>query len=344
MLKDHNISVVAVLHNDAANIDEYIETISSVLKSHYRYYEIVLVDDASDDATVEAVERLQKRYKNIQLYCLPRARGEQIALNVGLENAIGDFVITMDIFYDPPELIPELLDNALANKTETVYAIPKDRETGRGLYDRLSRLFFTMLMKFTDVDIPIAVSSYRLFSRSVLNYILEVSDRHRTLAIAPALSGYNYGITRYHRRSHPEAKKRRSSARGIIHALDLIVSTSTFPLRMVTVLSLAISLFSVFYGVVVVIIRFFKEEVASGWASLSLEMAGLFFLVFFILSIMSEYLIRITEATNKRPLFHISKESFSSAASAKELNVEVENRSASRSKGTTESLDDDTRQ
>ena len=331
--RDTFVSVVLSVRNVEGLIGPFIDRLAGVLQAAFDYYEIVIVDDASDDATRAEIEGRQATHKNIQLYGLPRSRGGAIALTAGLDHAIGDFTIVLDVRQDPPDLIPELVA-AAAEGADIVYALPRERASGHGLYNTAVRFFLWFLARMNDVDIPLAMSSYRLFSRSVLNYMLESTDRHRTLAIAPALSGYDYATVDYDR------EPRASSAAGggpalrreaLYKALNLMFSTSVKPLRIVTVMSLGISVLAFFYAFYVILTVVFMSDVAAGWASISLQVSGLFFLVCIILAVMSEYLLQVLETTGRRPLYHIAKQSHSARMDyEQDLNVVREERDTQR--------------
>ena len=87
---------------------------------------------------------------------------------------------------------------------------------------------------------------------------------------------------------------------------DLLFSTSAKPLRIITLMSLSISILNVIYALYVVLILVVKDDVATGWASMSLQISGLFFLVCIILAVMSEYVLQILEATTQHPRYHIA--------------------------------------
>src|ERR1700709_290880 len=105
---DTFISVIVPLRNAAPYIENVVLEIERVLRGSFRHYELVLVDDASSDETVKIIQRLQKNVENVQLYCLNRLSGLNVALVAGLDNSIGDFVITLDAASDPLDLIPVL--------------------------------------------------------------------------------------------------------------------------------------------------------------------------------------------------------------------------------------------
>lgn len=318
------VSVVLTLRNSEDFATELLEQVSKVLQENFRLYEIIVVDDGSDDRTLERIQAAQGRIKNIQLFCLPRRRGRDVAVVVGLDNAIGDFIVTMSPRVDPPELIPDMVRSALENQSEIVYALPEQPVNSTSAYHHLRRRFLNLVAQLNDLDMPLAMSTYRLFSRSVLNFMLSSEDRHRTVAVAQAMSGYKYQTISYRQAKRSGPTKRLADMSLMSRALDLVLSTSSRPLRLLTFASLSVAALNLVYSVFVIVTYFFKTDVAPGWASLSLQISGLMFLLFLVLAVMSEYLSRIIEMVNKRPLYHISREAQSAVMDyIDELNVEA---------------------
>jgi polyisoprenyl-phosphate glycosyltransferase len=315
------VSVIVSVTDAAQSIGPRLSLLSKVLSSNFQYYEIIVVDNASTDGTPGLVGELQRREKNIQCCVLARRRNDNVALTVGLDRAIGDFAVLMDLVRDPPELLPDLV--ALATHgAEIVYALPRERLRSAGLYNRIAGMFLSFVARLNQVDLPRATSTYRVLSRSVLNYVLESADHHRILDLAPALSGYPYKSLEYDRLSGAGGNERSVGRNALYKALDLMFSSSVRPLRFVTLMSLGICVLIVIYAIYVVAVTFILKNIANGWVSLSLQISGLFFLVCIVLAVMSEYLLQVLEATKRRAPYHVSSESYSSTMDYKQdLNV-----------------------
>ncbi len=303
--RDIFISVVLRVRDAESYVTEALDRLVAVMEQAFSYYEILIVDDASIDATRERIAAVQARARNIQFYALARRKGDNIALTAGLDHAIGDMVVMLDPRMDPPELIPRMVERAL-DGAEIVYGLPRERMMGKGLQNLALRGFVALLAQLNNVDVPLAMSSYRLLNRNVLNYMLEAVDRHRSLMFLPALSGYPYDTLEYDRLPSDGAARKRETGARIAKALDLLFSTSARPLRIITMMSLSISVLSLLYAVYVVLIVVVKDDIAKGWASMSLQISGLFFLVCIILAVMSEYILQILEATTHHPRYHIA--------------------------------------
>jgi hypothetical protein len=316
------VSVVCVVQNAEAYLEDRLRALASVLAQNFRYYEVLLIDDASSDKTSGIALRLLRSEKNIQYCALSSRVSEHIALTAGLDRAIGDFVVTMDLAVDPPSAIPELVDLALTG-SEIVYALPRARLRGKRAYDRLAKAYLKWVARFNDINLPEAMSTLRVFSRTVLTYMLSSANYHRIVTLAPALSGYAFTTYEYDRMPPPQGERRRVNANVLLRSLDLTFSTSARPLRLVTIASLGLSVISVIYAIYVVIARLLMENIAPGWATLSLQTALSFFIVSVVLAVLCEYLLQVLEITRRWPVYHVARESHSSVMEQrKELNVE----------------------
>lgn len=328
------VSVVVRSCNAERFLEPALARLSGVMEASFAHYEIVIVDDASTDGTPGVISKMQQKARNIQSYRFARAKGDNVALTAGLDHAIGDMVVILDLRLDPPELIPQMValaSGGVGPGADIVYALPRERLEAASAHDRLATWFLRRLARLHDVDVPAAMSSYRLFSRAVLSFILKAGGRHRMLPILPAMSGYPFLTVEYDRLPFDHGATRPSRIDRVWKAVDLVFSSSTRPLRIITLVSLGISLLTVFYSIYVVLVVAFLPGVASGWASLSLEVSGLFFLVCIVLAVMSEYLLQVLETSDRLPRYHIADQTHSSTMTyARNLNV-IDTKAADRS-------------
>ena len=319
--RDVFVTVLCPVREASAYLAKRIHALSDVLQEHYQYYEIIVIDNASTDATGTIAKDLLSERKNIQYCALSYRVNDSVAVAAGMERAIGDFVVTIELPVDPPEFIPDMVARSVGG-AEIVYGLPRRRMESKTIYDRLSRLFLRVIARVNNVSVPEAMSTYRVFSRSVLNYILDSADYHRTLALAPALSGYRYESLPYDQFHDAPNADRRLGFQAVLKAIDLTLATSVRPLRIASLASVAMSALSIIYAIYIVFVRFLLENVQPGWATLSLQVSVLFFLVSIVLAVMCEYLLQIFETTNRRPVYHIVRDGYSSTMDYKqELNV-----------------------
>ncbi len=300
------VSVVVPLYNDAALIDAFVEETAAVLEAAFEHYELVLVDDGSTDDTVARVRELLGRVVGLRLLRLSRNNGHDIALSAGLDGAIGDYVVTLLPSYDPPKQIPAMVELSM-REDAVVYGtcrrVPGDSwavALGRRLFQRLST-------RMLDIPLQKDATVFHVFPRAALNAMLQLKDKVRYLRlfaplVAPKIVPFPY---------QPEVRSR-VRGRGFFASMgvatDIIVSNSVRPLRAVSALGLLGSFLNLLYIGYVFAIAIFKKEVAEGWVTLSLQNAGMFLLLFMILTVLSEYLGRVLAETKNRPLYHVLEE------------------------------------
>jgi len=303
------VSVVSPIHNAADWIEIYLKAISALLANEYKDYEIVLVDNGSTDATVEIIERSQQELRNIQLYSLARSIPHESAFVVGLEQAIGDIVVTLDAAYDPIDPIPEMVELTYGG-TDIVYGLRNDRlQRSASLYNGLTRIFFQLYRLITKENLPIAASTLRLYTRRAINSFLDNSDRYSLFPVIGAFSGLRYSTFNYERLNRTNQPVNQSYSAAISRAFRLFFLSSHYPLRLLTFTALAGAFLNVIYSIYVVLVNIFKTRVAEGWTTLSLQNSVMFFILFMILAVLSEYVARLVMNNQNRPFYLVTRES-----------------------------------
>jgi glycosyltransferase involved in cell wall biosynthesis len=318
-------SVVLPLFDADSFIEDYVARLVEILRADFEFYEVILVNNGSADSTQAKVAALQASLPNLALFNLAHKYSMAIATIAGLDHAIGDYVIILDPRQDPPSLVRELIRVALDEK-DIVYAVTRERAAAKTMYYRLEDRFLKALGRLNRIRLPPALSSARLFSRRALNFILKAVDRHRILSVAPALSGFSIEQIVYD--PEPMANSGGGGLNWIYsgyRAVELTLSLSPKPLRLVSIVAVGVSFLTVLYSIYVVLYWLTHESVAAGWASLSLQISVVFFFLSLVLAVMSEYMQQILENIGRRPLYFYTTQSHSSVMSyAPELNVAEE--------------------
>jgi glycosyltransferase involved in cell wall biosynthesis len=305
------VSIVAPLSNDASIVEPFLEEVSSVLTSHYANYEIVLVDDASDDDTVGRVEALLSRFDCIRLIRLSRRFGLEVAVTAGLESSIGDYVVVMVPDTDPPELIPEIVESCRRG-VGIVTGIARNGRERSAAAEALARAFHWYARRFWHTDLQPGATHFRVLSRQAVNAITQIRDAYRQLRWFTVTIGfklYSFPYTPLHRSGR---SYKRSFSADASEAIEMMIVNSRHPLRFASQLGLLASVANLVYLGYVVAIYLFKSNVAAGWTTLSLQQGVMFFLLFVVLTVLSEYTGRILEETRHRPLYFIMDEKNSS--------------------------------
>ena len=185
-ISDCFVSVVAPVCNDGAIIEEFVRDVMHVLRGTYAHYELVLVDDSSEDESVARIASLLKEFECIRLIRLSRRFGEEIAIFAGLDTVIGDFVVVMLPNWDPPKLISRFVERA-RNGSEVVFGVTRGR-SGESLLVRLgSSLFDWYCNRVLQFSLPKNSTQFRALSRQAVNAVTQVKNVHRYLRLLTAV-------------------------------------------------------------------------------------------------------------------------------------------------------------
>ena len=316
-VSDCFVSVVAPLFDDSVIIEDFVTDVIHVLRQNYANYELVLVDDGSNDDTATKLNAVLGRYECIRVIRLSRRFGEEIAIFAGLDTVIGDFVVVMIPNWDPPSLIPDLVHAARAG-SEVVFGVSSAPRADTFLIRIGSAIFDWYCRKVLKLNVPKSSTQFRVLSRQAVNAVITVKNVHRYLRILSADVGFARASLNYQPINRGGPSKRRGVWEAIALATDIIITASTHPLRFASWLGVLASSINLLYASYVVAIFFFKDRVAEGWTTLSLQSALMFFFVFLIMIVISEYIGHILVETLNRPLYYVLEEKNSSVLVADE--------------------------
>lgn len=323
------LSVVIVIRNDAKNIEQMLREAGDVVTPIASEYEIIVVDNASEDDSVAILKGLTSEdgLANLQIFALAKEVDADTAAWVGLENALGDFIAVIDPSMEDIKFLPNLLEEAV-NGADVVFA-DNEQKPPRSLSYKFAFTLFTFLYKiFNGSDLNDEVPQYRMLSKRVVNFILQYPQPAMTYRHLPATGGFARVNLNYS--AKPKADKIKNLGSSIDRGSKLLVSTTRFPMRLVTSLSLFGAGANLVYSFYVVAVGLFKTDVAAGWVSLSLQQSGMFFLISLVLMVLGEYILNVASLSNEGPLYYVGQE-FTSARMTRfeELNIEEVDSSSS---------------
>jgi dolichol-phosphate mannosyltransferase len=305
------ISVVAPVHNDSAIVESFIREVMAVLQEHYMNYELVLIDDGSEDETVATITALLSQYRCIRLIRLSRRFGEEIAVSAALDSAIGDFVVMMRPNFDPPALIPKMVQHA-RNGAGIVFGVRNSRSDEPLLVRMGAALFYWYCKKIVKINILRGSTLFRVLSRQAVNAVMQIKDRHRYLRHLSSHVGFASQSFPYEPISRDGNTPTRSFLDALNLAINIVIKYSRHPLRFVSWFGVLASLVNMLYTGFVIYSYLFGDDIAEGWTTLSLQTAVLFFFVFLILTVLSEYIGHIFVELETRPLYYVLEERTSS--------------------------------
>ncbi|MGH7713618.1 MAG: glycosyltransferase family 2 protein [Gemmatimonadaceae bacterium] len=306
------VSVVAPMRNDADIIDAFLTDTLKVLRASFDRFELILVDDDSQDATRARVAAWLDANDSIRLMRLSRPFGTEIAISAGLETTIGDVVVVLMPETDPPELIPEFVART-EEGAGLVFGVRQSR-AGQPWFLRLgARAFYWMGNKLLKLGIPPHSTHYRALQRPVVNSVLQIRDQLRYLRTLGAYVGYEGVVVPYEPIARRTPPRRKSLAEALSLAVGIIVSNSFVPLTAGAMLALLTALACFAYAVVAGTRLLLGEAGVARWEVVIALLAGVFAL---LLGIVAAYVARVLGESRGRPLYFVREERSGAAASA----------------------------
>lgn len=305
------VSIVVPLYNQGAIIEGFIAEISPILRHYYTYYEIILINDSSEDNTAEIITHLLTQYDSLRLINLSRHFGTEIAISSGLDSAIGDVIVVMLACSDPPQKIPELVEQCLRGHDILIGVRPHRQEDPFWMRMGAS-LFYWGCQRFLKIPLTKNATQFRVLSRQVVNALMEVKDKYRYLRLLSVYIGFNSQTFVYEPVRRMRKPRSRSLSESLNLALQIIFMNSVHPLRFASYLSVLASLLNVLYMGYIVLVYFIKEKVAEGWITLSVQNAVMFFFISVILAILCEYIGLMLAKSRGWAAYYITDEKSSS--------------------------------
>lgn len=316
------LSVVLVLRNQSSSLESVLAEISSHLAKLVSDYELIIVDNASEDDSISVLKKLSGEGgpPNLQVYALTKEVDSDTASWVGLENALGDFVAVIDPAADSINFLPSLLERAFEG-VDVVFASNQQKPQQNLVYRVCNSVFNGIYQKFNGINLANEAPSYRVLSKRVVNFILQHPMPSLSYRHLPATGGFTKVNLSYSAKTRPSRPKRLGES--IDRGMRLLVSTTRAPMRLVTALSLFGAGANLFYSFYVIAVALLKTDVAPGWVSLSLQQSGMFFLISLVLWMLGEYILHMVSLSNEGPMYHVAQEFTSSVMTRREkLNIE----------------------
>jgi glycosyltransferase involved in cell wall biosynthesis len=319
------LSVVFVLKNRSADIERIASEACEKLPYYVNDFEIIIIDNASTDNSLDKYQKLTSvdGLPNIQVYALTSEVDIDVAVCVGLECALGDYVLVFNPFTDDINLIPDMLEKATAGY-DVVFGF-NDRKKKTAIIYSAARAIFNKIYKIcSGLDLATDAPSFRLLNKKVINFILQHIDQAIAYKYLPATGGFRRKIIRFNFLNDESYDK--GLINDINRGVKLLVTTTKLPMRFVTGLAMFGALSNLVYSIYIIFIAFYKSNIAPGWVSLSLQQSGMFFLISSVLFILGEYIINVSYLANRGPSYHIANEMLSARLTRNEkLNIEVVN-------------------
>ncbi len=287
-MKEKNfISAVVYVRNNENNIDNFIDKLYETLDNKFLKYEIIFVNDNSNDSTVEKIKEHTKKINNASVSIINMSfyQGKEISMNAGIDLSIGDFVYQFDsttIDYEN-DIIIKVYEKALEGYDIVNAVADKKRRYS-------SALFYKIFNKYSNFTYKIDTESFQIISRRAINRIYAINKTVPYRKAIQANSGLKIANINYKPINNEinkiDKKEKKERSKNAINSLVLFTDISY---KITFTFSILMLLFIIAVTIYTIVIFLTKNPV-EGWTPTMLFIASGFFGIFLILTIIIKYL------------------------------------------------------
>ena len=297
------LSLIVPCYNEEENIRPFHDAVVNAFRGENYDYEIVFVNDGSRDNTLGELKKLYSEVDTpLRILSFSRNFGKEAAMRAGLEHATGDLQCLIDAdLQQRPEVVVQMvrrLDEC--PELDCVAAYQAQRSEDKKLSFFKER-FYAMINDLSDVEFRQDASDFRTFRKPVADAVLSLNEYHRFSKGLLSWVGFNTEYMPYEVQQRVAGESKWSFTKLLQYAIDGIVSFSTMPLRLPTLLGASLCLVSLLMLLVNIII-FAARPAAFSYDSLIIFLIVLLSgLQFLCIGILGKYLAQTFEQSKNRP-------------------------------------------
>ena len=298
------LDIVVPCYNEEEMLPLFYKELTNTLKNIE--WNVIFINDGSNDNTLEVIKELKNNYNNVKYMSFSRNFGKESAIYAGLDYSCEDYVVLMDAdLQDPPSLIPKML--SYVNEYDIVGTRRVTRKGEPPIRSFFARLFYKIANKITKVKLVDGARDFRLMKREVVNAILDLKEYNRFSKGIFQWVGFETKWLEYENIERTKGETSWSFWGLFKYSIEGIVSFTTAPLHIATIIGIFFSIIA-FLAIVFIIIKtiLFGEHV-DGWPSTISIILFLSGIQLFAAGIIGEYLAKIYLESKKRPIYIIKE-------------------------------------
>ena len=301
-------SLIVPVYNEEKTLPELYRRIKGVIEQLDGQTELILVNDGSRDRSLQIIRELHQKDARVSYLSLARNFGHQIAVTAGLNFARGQVIVIMDAdLQDPPELILEMIEK-WRQGYQVVYAQRTQRRK-EGWFKRFTAyLFYRLLKRLADVDIPTDTGDFCLMDRQVVDVLNSMPERNRYIRGLRSWVGFQQTSVLFERDPRFAGEVKYTFRKSFALAINGLVSFSKVPLRLSTYVGLLSAVVAILMAVLVLYWRLVVPH--SPLTNFTIILMAIFFLgaiQLVSIGILGEYIGRIYEEVKGRPLYTLGE-------------------------------------
>lgn len=303
------LSLIVPCYNEAENVARFQEAAINAFADCGYSYEIIFIDDGSNDATMHELRKLHRKQAcPVKVVSFSRNFGKEAGIYAGLQHAGGEYVSLIDAdLQQRPEIVREMVDILDSKPEYDVVAAYQDRRGEGKILSFFKKSFYSLINRLSKITLKSDASDFRTFRRSVAESVLAMGEYHRFSKGIFAWVGYETYFVPYTACKRTAGESKWNFRKLVNYAIDGIIGYSTQPLRIATYLGSCAAVAALIYLIVVVLQKLITGIDIPGYATIIVLILFFGSLQLFCIGIIGEYVGRTFEQSKDRPIY-IAKE------------------------------------
>lgn len=302
------ISLIIPCYNEQESLPIFYDSVSSVLKGLKYDYELLFIDDGSEDNTLEIIKDLARTDSKASFLSFSRNFGKESAMYAGFCNSSGDYVAVIDAdMQDPPELLPKMIKMLETGNYDNVATRRITRKGEPPIRSFFAKQFYKIINKISDANITDGARDYRMMNRKMIDAIIEMSEYNRFSKGIFGWIGFKTYWLEYENVERIAGKTKWNFFSLFKYALDGIINFSQLPLSIASWFGIGMTGVSFIMLLFIIIRKLAYGDPVAGWASTVCIIIFIGGLILFCLGIMGQYLAKAYMETKHRPHYIISE-------------------------------------
>ncbi len=299
------LSFIVPCYNEEGNVRLFYDAAVRAIREQTDDFELIFINDGSKDGTLTRLREIARESDAcVKVINFSRNFGKEAGIYAGLTHARGEYACIIDAdMQQRPEVAMEMLAFLRSHpEYDCVTAYQQERHEGK-LLAFYKRTFYRLINRLSEVEFVSGASDFRMFNRKMIDAVLSMSEYYRFSKGLFAFVGFNTYFMPYEAQARASGTSKWSFWKLFRYAIEGIVSFSTAPLRLTTVLGLLFSGASFLYLLVVVLQKLLVGIEIAGYPTLVALILLLGGIQLLALGIIGEYLARNYVETKRRPIY-----------------------------------------
>jgi len=308
-----SISVVIPVFNSENTLEELYTRLTKSLILHSSDYEIIFINDASMDKSLDIIYSLSKNDENVKCIDFNKNYGQHNALLCGIRQANYDLIVTLDDdLQNPPEEIPKLLEK-LDQGNDVVYGYPKIEQ--HGFFRNVASMFTKMALKTTmGISIVRHVSAFRVFRTELRDSFTDYKSSFISIDVLLSWGTNSFSAIPVNHEKRTEGQSNYTFRKLIKHALNMVTGFSVLPLQVASLMGFVFAIFGLLVFIYVVGRFLLQGSPVPGFPFIASIIAIFSGAQLLAIGIIGEYLARIHFRTMNKPQYFIRQKTNKSSS------------------------------